>query len=108
MKRLYFLLILALVAGASRSAWSAEPPKRTARQILDYVDDLFRGVSSQGKLTMKVVTAHYARELTLEEWSKGKQYSLVRNFKSAQRARRCDVEGEQFGVELPAEGKKSD
>jgi len=48
------------------------------RQILDRVDDLFRGDSSHGRMTMRVKTAHWSRELTLEEWSKGKEKSLVR------------------------------
>lgn len=51
---------------------------RSAREILDRVDDLFRGRSSHGRITMKVVTPRYARDLTLEVWSKGKERSLVR------------------------------
>jgi outer membrane lipoprotein-sorting protein len=50
----------------------------SAREILDHVDDLFRGTSSHGEFTMKVVTEHYTRELRLEAWSKGKDYSLIR------------------------------
>ncbi len=50
----------------------------TPRQILDHVDDLFRGKSSQGLMTMTVVTKHWQRTLTMQWWSKGKDRSLVR------------------------------
>jgi hypothetical protein len=46
--------------------------------MLDRVDDLFRGKSSHGVMTMKVTTAHWSRALKLEEWSEGKQKSLIR------------------------------
>ena len=54
----------------------AEP--LTAKDILDKVDDLYRGTSSHGKMTMSVVTAHWKRTLSLELWSKGKDKSLIR------------------------------
>jgi outer membrane lipoprotein-sorting protein len=50
----------------------------TAKDILDKVDDLYRGTSSHGRMTMEVVTAHWTRTLSLEFWSKGKDKSLVR------------------------------
>lgn len=50
----------------------------TARQILDKVDDLYRGASSNGKMTMKIITKHWTRTLSMEFWSKGKEMSLVR------------------------------
>ena len=50
----------------------------SSKEILDHVDDLFRGTSSHGTFSMKVVTAHYTREMVMEGWSKGKDYSLIR------------------------------
>ena len=50
----------------------------TSRQILDKVDDLFRGDSSQGRMTMAIVTAHWKRTLVLDFWSKGKEKTLMR------------------------------
>ena len=50
----------------------------TARQILDKIDDLFRGKSSQGRMTMAIVTANWKRTLALEFWSKGKDKTLMR------------------------------
>jgi len=49
-----------------------------ARDILNKVDDLYRGTSSHGTMTMEVITAHWKRTLSLEFWSKGKDKSLVR------------------------------
>jgi len=49
-----------------------------AKAILDRVDDLYRGSAAHGKMTMKVTTEHWARELRLEFWSKGTDKSLVK------------------------------
>jgi hypothetical protein len=51
---------------------------QTAREILEEVDQLLRGESSQGLVTMEIVTAHWARELEMEVWSLGIDHSLVR------------------------------
>jgi len=56
----------------------AETGPMTPKDILDKVDDLFRGDSSTGKMTMTITTAHWTRELSLEFWSKGKDRSLFR------------------------------
>jgi outer membrane lipoprotein-sorting protein len=48
------------------------------RELLDRVDDVYRGKSSHGEMTMKVVTRHWSRQLTMEVWSKGDKRSLVR------------------------------
>jgi outer membrane lipoprotein-sorting protein len=69
------LLALALVACAA--PLQAAAPTR-AREILDHVDDLFRGDSSHGRATMTVTTAHWTRSLTLEFWTEGKEKSLIR------------------------------
>ncbi len=50
----------------------------TAREILDRVDDLYRGRSSRGVMTMTITTAHWTRSLTLEAWTEGKDKSLIR------------------------------
>ncbi len=58
----------------------AEEPDSTIspKQILDKVDDLYRGGSSHAKMTMRVRTAHWSREMSFEMWTKGKKKSLVR------------------------------
>ncbi|MYI74802.1 MAG: outer membrane lipoprotein-sorting protein [Acidobacteria bacterium] len=49
-----------------------------AREIIDRVDRLLRGDSSRGVATMEVVTEHWERQMTMEIWSLGTDYSLVR------------------------------
>ena len=49
-----------------------------AKVLLDRVDDLFRGDSSHGRMTMKITTVHWHRELTVEFWSEGKEKFLMR------------------------------
>jgi outer membrane lipoprotein-sorting protein len=70
-RRIVLGLALVLAAGRSGAA-------RSARELLDHVDDLFRGRSSHGRATMVVTTAHWARTLSLEFWSQGKEKSLIR------------------------------
>jgi len=46
--------------------------------LLDRVDDVYRGTSSEGEVTMKVVTEHYTREMTMKMWTRGTKRSLIR------------------------------
>ena len=57
---------------------SAETARERAKKILREVDDLWRGKSSRVKFSMKVKTANYSRNLTMDGWSKGKEKTLVR------------------------------
>ena len=68
------LLTLILAAGLSGEAGAQESP----RDIMDRVDRVLRGESSHGIATMEVVTEHWERSLTMEVWSLGTEYSLVR------------------------------
>ncbi len=49
-----------------------------ARTVIDRVDRMLRGESSRGVATMEVVTEHWERRMTMEIWSLGTDYSLVR------------------------------
>lgn len=49
----------------------------TAREILEKVDDMWRGESSYAEMTMDVKTEHYERSMELSAWSYGKEYSLI-------------------------------
>lgn len=71
-------LLGAMLLGATLGPGAAAAPPPTAREILDRVDDLFRGTSSHGRATMTIAAAHWTRALTLEFWSKGTERSLVR------------------------------
>ncbi len=69
------LFFCVLLLGASLPAPSYS---NRAKEILDRIDDLYRGQSAHGRMTMKVVTAHWTREMSLEFWNKGKDKSLIR------------------------------
>ena len=47
-------------------------------EIMAQVDRLLRGDSSRGVATMEVVTENWDRQMTMELWSFGTEYSLVR------------------------------
>lgn len=70
----------ALLAPApGRAVESARPqPVDRAAKLLDMVDDMWRGRTSRGTVSLHVKTKHYERTLSMEVWSKGKDYSLVR------------------------------
>lgn len=46
-------------------------------EILNHVDQLWRGESSHTFMTMTVSTKNYQRQMSLEGWSKGKNKALV-------------------------------
>ncbi len=48
------------------------------REIIDRADQLLRGDSSRAVAAMEVVTEHWSREMTMEMWSLGADYALVR------------------------------
>ena len=74
MKHRWTLLLVALVCLPVLPARA----ETTAAQILDRVDDLYRGRSAHGKMTMKVTNPNYQRELRMEFWSLGTEKTLVR------------------------------
>lgn len=60
------------------SVRAASPSAARAHLILAEIDDLWRSDSSAARVSMRVVTANYRREVTMESWSLGKDRSLVR------------------------------
>ena len=71
-------VVCAVLAPLAARAEKAPEMDARIKALLDRTDDLLRGKSSRGKMTMKVVTARFTRELTLEQWSRGKDQFLVR------------------------------
>lgn len=49
----------------------------SADEIIKKADDKNRGLSSQGALTMTVIRPDWTRTITMNCWSKGKDYSMV-------------------------------
>lgn len=80
MPHLRILVLLLLTLAGARSAAAAPAPgsPEFARALLQRVDDLYRGEQSHGVMEMEVKTRHWTRAMSLEAWSKGKDYSLVR------------------------------
>jgi outer membrane lipoprotein-sorting protein len=60
------------------TAQSSEPSADKARQIIDKVDRMLRGDSSQGTVRMTVVTRDWRRTTEMEIWSKGTDEVLIR------------------------------
>jgi outer membrane lipoprotein-sorting protein len=71
------VLTLLLLLGATSPAVSVTDEQRVY-EIVDQVDQLLRGDSSQGTLTMQIVTENWQRSLTMQVWSQGTENSLVR------------------------------
>jgi outer membrane lipoprotein-sorting protein len=71
------LLPAPALAGKADKAPSPDSPEFGA-YVMGRIDDMYRGDSSQGVMEMKVQTKHYKRSMTMESWSMGKDYSLVR------------------------------
>lgn len=46
-------------------------------ELIRHIDRLWRGETSRATMTMQVRTARYERTMTMEAWSRGKEYSLV-------------------------------
>ena len=74
--RTFVALVLAAVLLAAPAPAAAD--EASAREILDRVDDLFRGDASHGEMTMTITTAHWQRTLAVEFWSRGQDKSLTR------------------------------
>ncbi len=68
---------LALLGPPQTSAASAQSPPDVL-ELLRSVDDLMRGDSSQGTMTMRVKTKRFERQMSLATWSKGTEQSLIR------------------------------
>ncbi len=60
------------------SAPAVAHSQESARDIIDRVDRIMRGESSYGVATMEVVTENWERSMTMEVWSLGTEYSLIR------------------------------
>lgn len=74
---------LGVAAALSGTLAHAQPPAPVplaadARAIVDRVDRLLRGDSSEGELTMSVVTGRWKRTLTMKIWSQGTERALVK------------------------------
>jgi len=72
--------------GGPRPAAPATAASLDLTAILDHTDDLYSSRSSHATLSMRVVTEHATREMTMETWSKGDDRFLVRILTPAKEA----------------------
>ena len=73
-KLLYLFLVIFFTNFVNAS--NLDPEK-----ILDSVDDLYRSNASHGIITLSVTTVNWQRTLTLEQWAKGEDKSLIKILK---------------------------
>jgi hypothetical protein len=45
--------------------------------LIQHIDELWRGETSEASLTMTVKTRRYERAMTMDSWSRGSEFSLV-------------------------------
>jgi len=65
-------IALFTLAGLAQSAHAMQ-----VEELIHHIDELWRGKTSKASMTMTVKTIRYERSMTLEAWSRGKEYSLV-------------------------------
>ena len=85
-RRIGRTLGLPLLAMTLTSSALTAGDRHSPRAIIDRVDRVLRGASSRGVATMRVITRHWERSLTMEVWSLGADYSLVRVLSPAKEA----------------------
>lgn len=59
-------------------AWAQPDTQARAIELMRKVDDMYRGTSSKGRMSMHIKTAHWERTLTMEMASYGEDYTLMR------------------------------
>lgn len=74
--RILFAILAALLSPTI--SWAGDDLESRTSNILNMVDDLWRGKSSYAVVTMRVRTTHYTRTMKMEGWSKGKEKTLFR------------------------------
>jgi outer membrane lipoprotein-sorting protein len=73
-----YIIISFLFILASLSPAQADVSEQRARQVIDEMEKLYRGDSSQAIMTMKIETPHYQRSLKMESQSLGQEYAFFR------------------------------
>ena len=75
-KLLAMVIVVGCFTGQATAQTSFTP--EMAEEIINRADRVMRGESSRGVATMEVVTEHWERQVTMELWSLGTDYSLIR------------------------------
>lgn len=72
------LLLLLSTFGLYVMAEPIEQDTERVHDLLNEIDDLWRGKSSYAVTSMQVKTEHYTRSMKMEGWSKGKEQTLFK------------------------------
>ena len=95
-RKLGIVLLLALAGTIVKLAVAAPAGAQVdAHAIVDRVDRLLRGDSSRGVAAMEVVTENWERRMTMEIWSLGTDYSLVRLLEPQREAGTATLKAEE-------------
>jgi hypothetical protein len=65
------------VAPPPAPAADAPPALPSTARVMERLNDLFRADSSEARLSMKIVTDRYRRDLVLESWTRGRKEALI-------------------------------
>jgi hypothetical protein len=77
LRRVFLLFSLIVIIFSNFAQANNIDPEK----ILDNVDDIYRSNASYGIITLSVTTVNWQRTLTLEQWSKGEDKSLIKVLK---------------------------
>ena len=58
-------------------ALSSFTKAQTATEIIQQMDQKFRGESSESEITMTIIRPNWERSVSMKSWSKGSDYSLI-------------------------------
>lgn len=72
MKTIIFSLLLIITT--SFSGFSQE---LTAKDVVKKADDLQRGETNKGEMSMTIIRPKWSRTITMKNWSKGRDYSMT-------------------------------
>jgi outer membrane lipoprotein-sorting protein len=75
MKKIFIVISLCIFISTSKA------DNINTEKILNNIDDLYRSNASHGIITLSVITINWQRTLTLEQWSKGEDKSLIKILK---------------------------
>ena len=50
---------------------------QTAKEIIEKADELTRGLSSEGEMTIQIIRPKWTREMTMKSWTLGTDHSLI-------------------------------
>ncbi len=75
MRRIVYIVMLGMMLSWGSYLAAAEP---TAQDLVKEAEELMRGQSNVGTMTMMITTPHWKRTMTMDYWEKGKNLSLVK------------------------------